>query len=154
MCSSTASSSSAYTILHPISPLNLSKLPSIRGRFPCEEGHFSLLVEGVKLLPNPLFFASYLLKLKNCCFSFPSYKSKEDLHFSDYKAFALAGRLFQTATIPRAMPWARSLCDLQPCSMVTIIYIISISPILLSKGLKSPFYRDFLLFCVNIYNKI
>lgn len=104
-----------------------------------EEGHFSPLVEGVKLLPNPLFFASYLLKLQNCRFSFPAYKSKEDLHFSDYKAFALAGRFFQTATIPRAMPWARSLCDLQPCSMVTIIYIISFSPFLLSSGLKSLF---------------
>lgn len=29
-----------------------------------EEGHFSPLVEGVRLLPNPLIFASYLLKLK------------------------------------------------------------------------------------------
>ena len=26
--------------------------------------HFSPLVEGVKLLPNPLIFASYLLKLQ------------------------------------------------------------------------------------------
>lgn len=56
-------------------------------------GIFSPLVEGVRLLPNPLIFASYLLKLKNCWFSFPAYKSKEDLHFSAYKAFAPSGRL-------------------------------------------------------------
>lgn len=56
-------------------------------------GYFSPLVEGVRLLPNPLFFASYLLKLKNCWFSFPAYKSKEDLHFSAYKAFAPTWRL-------------------------------------------------------------
>lgn len=56
-------------------------------------GIFSPLVEGVRLLPNPLIFASYLLKLKNCWFSFPAYKSKEDLHFSAYKAFAPTGCL-------------------------------------------------------------
>ena len=56
-------------------------------------GIFHPLVEWVKLLPNPLFFASYLLKLKNCWFSFPAYKSKEDLHFSAYKAFAPTWRL-------------------------------------------------------------
>lgn len=34
-----------------------------------KEGHFLPLEEGVKYLPNPLIFASYLLKRKKCGFS-------------------------------------------------------------------------------------
>ena len=56
--------SSLYLILPLIHPSNLSKIRQVRDRFMSEEGHFSPLVEGVKLLPNPLFFASYLLKLQ------------------------------------------------------------------------------------------
>lgn len=83
-----------FTSFYPLfTPSNLSKIRQVWDRFMSEEGHFSPLVEGVKLLPNPLIIASYLLKLKNCWFSFPAYKSKEDLHFSAYKAFAPTGRL-------------------------------------------------------------
>ena len=111
-----------------------------------EEGHFSPLVEGVKLLPNPLIFASYLLKLKNCWFSFPAYKSKEDLHFSAYKAFAPIGRL---ADCYHTQVDALGLGTLVPSarSMVTIIYIISFFPISLSRGLKSLFTEFSAIFC-------
>lgn len=34
-----------------------------------KKGHFLPLEEGVKYLPNPLIFASYLLKRKKCGFS-------------------------------------------------------------------------------------
>ena len=49
-----------------------------------EEAHFSPLVEGVKLLPNPLIFRFFFLKFKIllvfCLFLFQYYVGKDNLH--------------------------------------------------------------------------
>lgn len=48
-----------------------------------KEGHFLPLEEGVKYLPNPLIFASYLLKRKNADFRIISvtiFCSKDIIH--------------------------------------------------------------------------
>lgn len=83
-----------FTSFYPLfSPRICQKYVKSETDLCLRRGHFPPLVEGVRLLPNPLIFASYLLKLKNCWFSFPAYKSKEDLHFSAYKAFAPTWRL-------------------------------------------------------------
>ncbi len=63
--------SSLYLILPLIHPSDLSKIRQVRDRFMSEEGHFSPLVEGVKLLPNPLFF----------CFLSSKTPKTADFHF-------------------------------------------------------------------------
>ena len=58
-----------------------------------EEGHFSPLVEGVKLLPNPLIFASYLLKLKTADFHFLHIRVRKIYIFQLTKLLPPTGRL-------------------------------------------------------------
>ena len=79
-----------------------------------EEGHFSPLVEGVKLLPNPLIFASYLLKLKKTAdFHFLHIRVRKIYIFQLTKLLPLQGALL-IAIIHRSMPWARNFGTFSP----------------------------------------